>query len=93
MKLSEISRYWAAKELTTITMDKNTIKLNAPFASPNFTLKINAAIKNPPVKNNTSLQKVNSVGDLKSGSFYSGKTESLVCFDLNKGKNELIISG
>jgi hypothetical protein len=48
MKLSEISRYWAAKELTKITVDeKSLVKLKAPFAAPVFTLKINASVKSP----------------------------------------------
>ena len=91
MKLSEISRYWAAKELTTIKVENKSIKLKAPFAAPDFTLKINAPVKNPAIKNSTLLQQINSVGGLKSGTVYSGKTETLVCFDLKKGETELII--
>lgn len=92
MKLSEISRYWAAKELTSITVDKNTVKLKAPFAAPDFTLKINATVKNPTVKNSAPLQQVNKIGDLKSGTFYAKNKETLICFDLKKGETELIIS-
>ena len=40
MKLSEIARYWAAKELTEIRRKENILQLAAPFASPDFTLKL-----------------------------------------------------
>lgn len=64
MKLSEISRYWAAKELTTITVDDKMIILNAPFAAPDFTLKINSSVKNTMVKNSDPLQKENKISEL-----------------------------
>lgn len=91
MKLSEISRYWAAKELTKITVDDKLIKLKAPFAAPNFTVKLNKPLKTVSVKNSAPLQQVKSVSDLKSGTFYSTKTETLVCFDLKKGETEIVI--
>ncbi|MCA9068189.1 MAG: hypothetical protein KDA84_04665, partial [Planctomycetaceae bacterium] len=42
MKLSEIARYWAAKELTEInrTGKDRGWSLKAPFAAPQFTLRI-----------------------------------------------------
>ena len=43
MKLSEIARYWAAKELTQISRQGNRIVLDAPFASPRFTVRLKAA--------------------------------------------------
>ncbi|HSO86187.1 MAG TPA: twin-arginine translocation signal domain-containing protein [Draconibacterium sp.] len=91
MKLSEISRYWAAKELTILTTEENTVKLKAPFAAPDFTLRINASIKNPTVKNSAPIQQVHKISDLKTGTFYSEKRETFVCFDLKKGETELII--
>jgi hypothetical protein len=39
MKLSEVARYWAAKELTRIERTGNTITLHAPFQCPDFTLR------------------------------------------------------
>src|SRR5665648_197644 len=79
MKLSEISRYWAAKELTKIAVDKNSVKLKAPFAAPDFTMKLNGMIKNPTLKNNTPLQKVNNINDLKSGTFYVDNKKTFIC--------------
>ncbi|MGE3820318.1 MAG: hypothetical protein AB7I30_12940, partial [Isosphaeraceae bacterium] len=40
MKLSEISRYWAARELTRIDLGPNGASFQAPFACPGFTLKV-----------------------------------------------------
>jgi hypothetical protein len=91
MKLSEISRYWAAKELTQVTVENKSIKLNAPFAAPNFTLKLNTLVKNPMLKNSAPLQKANSTNDLKSGTFYAGSKETLICFDLKKGETEIAV--
>lgn len=91
MKLSEISRYWAAKELTKITVEKSSLKLKAPFAAMDFTLKINTEVKNPGLKNGPSFLKVNDINDLKSGKFFSRNKETFICFDLKKGETEILM--
>ena len=40
MKVSEIGRYWAAKQLTTIQRSGNRVTLKAPFATTRFTLRL-----------------------------------------------------
>ena len=40
MKLSEISRYWAAKELTAISLEGTRTLIDAPFACPAFTVRL-----------------------------------------------------
>jgi hypothetical protein len=42
MKLSEVARYWAAKELTRIERTEHGLTLSAPFACPDFTLQMPA---------------------------------------------------
>jgi len=95
MKLSEISRYWAAKELTTITAGVNKIRLTAPFAAPGFTLKLNSSVKNPMVKNGQDepkpLLRVKDKLEIKSDTFYLDKSSTIICFNLNKGVSELIL--
>jgi hypothetical protein len=91
MKLNEISRYWAAKELTEISVDGNSVKLKAPFATSNFTLKVEGSIKKPGIKNGVPLDRVSKVNDLKTNSFCVEKNETLLCFDLRKGITELMI--
>ena len=39
MKLSEVARYWAAKELTRIEPHGTRIAFRAPFACPDFTVR------------------------------------------------------
>jgi hypothetical protein len=91
MKLSEISRYWAAKELTTIAIDKNSVILKAPFASPDFTLKLNKTIKNPEIKNAAPLKRIDNLKDLKPGTFQIEDNKTVICFNLKKGKTEILI--
>lgn len=91
MKLSEISRYWAAKELTSIQMNETTIKLKAPFAAPGFTLKVDSTVKNPTMKNGAPLNKIQKQRELKSGTFFSDKSGTILCFDLKKGETEFAI--
>jgi len=91
MKLSEIARYWAAKELTSITQNKNTIKLNAPFAAQDFTLKINTVVQRPVRIQGVPLKKVNKPSDLKANSMVTDKSGTLLCFDLKKGETELTV--
>jgi len=96
MKMSEIARYWAAKELTSVSSTRNTIILKAPFSAPGFTIKVNTSVHNPRIKNQGEEMKplmlVKSKKNLKSNTWYSDKTESVVCFDLEKGTNELVIN-
>ncbi len=93
MKLSEIARYWAARELTTITPGSGIIRLQAPFAAPGFTLKLNSRVKRALLKTegkeSKSLLQIRDPKDLKSGTWVSDKTGTIICFDLEKGSSEL----
>jgi len=94
MKLSEISRYWAAKELTTIVPEAKTIILKAPFASPGFTVKTNAATRNPQIKTRGEIKplvRIKDLKELKTNCWYSDKTGTIMCFDLEKGESEIIL--
>jgi len=89
MKLAEISRYWAAKELTEITFDENKIVLKAPFAAPDFTLKITAKTKNPEINPGIPLKRIQHINELKSNTFFTDTHGTWLCFDLQKGKTEI----
>lgn len=94
MKLSEISRYWAAKELTIIASEAKKVMFKAPFASPGFTLKINAATRNPQIKTrglSKPLVRVKEIKQLKSNTWYPDKSGTFLCFDLEKGESELML--
>lgn len=96
MKNSEIARYWAAKELTEINFDGKEIRLHAPFAAENFTLEVNTRKVGRPVFQHKgqklALEKVKSKQQLKSGSYFQQNEQLVVCFDLQKGNSELLIS-
>lgn len=95
MKLSEIARYSAAKELTKITPSTDKIKFQAPFAAPAFTIKMNIRVRSARLRfGNTetrSLVQVKSMKDLRTGTFFPDKSGTIVCFDLEKGSNEVDI--
>ena len=94
MKLSEIARYWAARELTTIIPLETGIVLKAPFAAPGFTLKMNSRIKNLQLKTEGKepiiLTRVKDHKEIKSGTWYSDKNETILCIDLVKGESKLV---
>jgi hypothetical protein len=94
MKLSEIARYWAAKELTTITPGSGKIGLQAPFAATGFTIKLNSRVKKVQLKTGgkelKSLLQVKNPKDLKAGTWVSDKTGTILCFDLEKGSCEIL---
>jgi hypothetical protein len=95
MKLSEIARYWAAKELTSIAVTGNKITLTAPFSSPGFTLKVNSILRNPQIKFKGEelkpLVRVKDKKEIKSNTWYSDKSGTVLCFNLEKGAGELIL--
>ena len=93
MKLSEIARYWAAKELTTIEKQGNTITFTAPFASPIYTVDVkttpNAVPKLTTTGTPVPLKEVKHPLKLATGTFHRHQQGVTVCFDLPKGKSVL----
>jgi hypothetical protein len=100
MKLSEIARYWAARELTRIEQPSpGVLKFHAPFACPQFTLELSpvgpfapgrvSAAKLTAGGNGTHLSRVSAPGQLQRAT-YCHRGETLVaCFDLPKGPSQL----
>jgi len=95
MKLSEISRYWAAKEFVNFEALDNGIAIDAPFGTRNFTLKVNLKVKSARLIQNDKqviLTAAASAADLPTNSIYTERGNSLLCFDLPQGKSELRFS-
>lgn len=95
MKLSEISRYWAARELTQIEHRENSVRLHAPFAAPDFTVELPAARSTVTLtahENVTRLREVSSPQDLVSGTWHRRAVNAVVCFDLPRGESVLQIA-
>jgi hypothetical protein len=94
MKLAEISRYWAARELTRIERTEGRVDLRAPFAAPGFTLRIAASregrvrlVSNEP----KDLREVTPRKPMQSGTWQREGDDLVVCFDLPKGASRLEI--
>ncbi len=92
MKLSEISRYWAAKELTAITRTATGYRLDAPFACPAFTLALPAPAGETLVVEHDGrtqpLERVETRTALRSGTWTLDGRTAIVCFDLPKGPSD-----
>ena len=98
MKLSEIARYWAAKELTRIERNAETISLRAPFACPQFTLRVPSAGDKPPAVATAGgapapLAEVTEPPRLRPGTFLREPDGRAVtaCISLPKGRSSLLL--
>jgi len=95
MKLSEIARYWAARQLTSLTAEKGKIIIKAPYSCSGFTLKVSSGIQNAKIKSGTGdpvpLTRVKSSRELVSNTFFPDKAGSLICFNLGKGTSEILL--
>ena len=93
MKLSEISRYWAAKELTQIEKQGPRVTFNAPFATTRFTVQTKSNSLKPPKlvvdRRPVQLRRVKRPLQLETGSWYADGRNVTACFDLQKGKSTL----
>lgn len=96
MKLAEISRYWAAKELTAIESLSNGAKLHAPFACPGFTIEAQARPGRDPMfrggGRETPLQRVGRTLDLRPGAWTEAAGALQACFDLPRGDSQVVWS-
>jgi hypothetical protein len=95
MKLSEMARYWAAKELTRIERAGDRITLTAPFASPQFTIRTPGRPDTEPKLTNKgtpiALTEVKRRRDLTPGKWSRESEHVTVCFDLPKGAVALTV--
>jgi hypothetical protein len=103
LKLSEIARYWAARELTRIERPSpNQLALYAPFPCPQFTLRIkfDELVRTSPVNRidlraegkATRLADVTDRRRLKSATVHRDGGALVVCFDLPRGSSQLLLS-
>jgi hypothetical protein len=93
MKLSEIARYWAAKELTRIESEGNRTLFHAPFATPRFTVEVNSQTGQVPslttAGQSVALQEAKDANTLESNTWYRQGSSVMVCFDLPRGDSVL----
>lgn len=93
MKPSEIARYWAARELTHMERANGEIAFAAPFACPDFTLRLASSGAQPPrlsaAGTETLLREVADRRLLTAGTWMREGVNSVVCLDLPKGSSLL----
>ena len=96
MKLSEIARYWAAKELTGVEARSSGVAFDAPFACPKFTVRLSATGKPPLAVEHAGkrvpLRETGSLRTLDSGTWTREGEALVACFDLPKGEAVLSLS-
>ena len=93
MKISEIGRYWTAKELTRIEPGNRKISFQAPFGTPRFTVRVPLPVTAAPRlmidQVPLPLQSVKSPRLLQSGTWCPDQDGMVVCFDLPRGESEI----
>ncbi len=93
MKLSEIGRYWAARELTRINRQGQSLELTAPFQAADFTMRIGKARPSAVTwsvgRETVRLQPVSALPKLTSGHFFHDGRDLFVCVELPKGRSRL----
>jgi hypothetical protein len=96
MKLSEVARYWAARELTRITRDARGLTFSAPFACPAFTVRVAAIGGTAPTFSTPApsrpLTLVSRVLDLTAGGWVRDRGEDTFCVDLPRGTSRIAFS-
>ena len=94
MKVSEIGRYWAAKQLTQIHRQGNRVNLTAPFATEKFTLEIDGGagpVAFEQANDRTMLNEVLHSAALDAGTWIAREGQVIACFDLPKGTSEIVL--
>lgn len=93
MRLDEVSRYWAAKELTRVEQNGAAVSFRAPFACPDFTVRLAAPAGQAPKVVaggiTTALKEVTGPLKLVPGSWCREGDNASVCFALPKGTSKL----
>jgi hypothetical protein len=94
MKLSEVARYWAAKELTRIEREARGLAFNAPFACPAFTVQAPAGAGDHPrfgtMASDLPLARVSGPRELSAGRWVREGLVDTLCVDLPKGASRVV---
>jgi hypothetical protein len=99
MKLSEIARYWAARELTKIERlaENQAISLRAPFACPEFTLDFAStglgALEQVVEGRRQPLLEIQKLSQLKAGTYLRTDDRLKVCVNLPRGDSRIGVTG
>jgi hypothetical protein len=91
MKISEIGRYWAAKELYGISRTSDGfVAIDAPLSCQRFTIEIDGVPNTQPMygfaDEQVPLRKVSTRVQLSENTFVVADGKTLVCLDVPKGQ-------
>ncbi len=91
MKLTDIARYWAARELTQSARQGSQFTFTAPFACPGFTVRLKGvdAMRPPRVTaadKPLELHRKRRPLELEAGTYLAENDALVLCFDLPPGK-------
>ena len=93
MKLSEVSRYWAARQLTRVERDGNRIAFHAPFACRDYTVRFEAPGNGAPhvrtAAGEAPLKEVAAPLKLEGGTWCREGQSVTACFALERGGAEV----
>ena len=97
MKISEIGRYWTAKEFTKIEVVDQAIQLKAPYACSDFTLQFESTraverVVHEQADSKKELQPVVSRALLSANTYHRSEKTLAVCFDMPQGISRLVMS-
>ena len=94
MKLSEVARYWAARELTRIERTGGRVDFRAPYGTANFTVQLSTTSSTAPTfalagQTPAPMTETKRLLDLKPGRWHRTGETLTACFDLPKGNSQL----
>jgi hypothetical protein len=96
MTLSEIARYWAARELTRIEETPDGVALDAPFGSPAFTVRFRSgggSVAQVIGERKRALRRVGRELELVAGTYLLEGETLTACVDLPQGKSRIVTHG
>lgn len=83
MKLSDIARYWAVKELAKVSLENGVLLVDSPHDCPDFTVR-------RPARPAGGLREVSTRAALEPGTWTpDGPAHAIVCVALRKGLNRV----
>lgn len=94
MKVSQIGRYYAARDLATISRTSTGLSITAPFGTPEFTVRASKRRRGQPVITGPAgvrlrLQRCRSAAGLTTGQWLEESDSQVLCFDLSKGVSRI----
>jgi hypothetical protein len=98
MKVSDIGRYWTAKEFTQVERTESKIRFKAPFSCQDFTVQIDTRQQVEKVLveqagKTVACEPVPDNSRLLTNRYFREPGKVTVCFELLKGNNQIELVG